>query len=186
MQLNASQVTVMLPVRNLARAREFYEQALALPAGEERRDGKVVYRCGGTEIALFPRPEGTKAEHTAVSWTIFAPRSGSSKAVVCCSPTTTCRGSRRSSTSACWVRRKPHGSTIRKETSSACTRISRRPRPRRSDGAQVRRPETVAAIPVTAISAVNPYAVRSGPDREAFTVMVFLYQTHGGLDGLLS
>ncbi|WP_306752075.1 VOC family protein [Paracoccus actinidiae] len=70
MQLNASQVTVMLPVRNLARAREFYERALALQAGEERRDGKVVYRCGGTEIALFPRPEGTKAEHTAVSFRV--------------------------------------------------------------------------------------------------------------------
>lgn len=70
MQLNASQVTVMLPVRDLARARKFYEQALALPAGEERRDGKVVYHCGGTEIALFPRPEGTKAEHTAVSFRV--------------------------------------------------------------------------------------------------------------------
>ncbi len=70
MQLNASQVTVMLPVRDLARARAFYERALALPAGEERRDGKVVYRCGGTEIALFPKPEGTKAEHTAVSFRV--------------------------------------------------------------------------------------------------------------------
>lgn len=70
MQLSASQVTVMLPVRDLARAREFYERALALPAGEERHDGKVVYRCGGTEIALFPRPEGTKAEHTAVSFRV--------------------------------------------------------------------------------------------------------------------
>lgn len=70
MHLNASQVTVMLPVRDLARAREFYEQALALPAGEERLDGKVVYHCGGTEIALFPKPEGTKAEHTALSFRV--------------------------------------------------------------------------------------------------------------------
>lgn len=70
MQLNASQVTVMLPVRDLARARAFYEQALALPEGEERLDGKVVYRCGGTEIALFPRPDGTKAEHTALSFRV--------------------------------------------------------------------------------------------------------------------
>ena len=70
MQLDASQVTVMLPVRDLARAREFYERALALPAGEERLDGKVVYHCGGTEIALFPKPEGTKAEHTALSFRV--------------------------------------------------------------------------------------------------------------------
>jgi hypothetical protein len=33
-------------------------------------DGKFVYRCGGTELALFPRPEGTKAEHTALSFRV--------------------------------------------------------------------------------------------------------------------
>lgn len=70
MHLDASQVTVMLPVRDLARARTFYEEALALPRGEERPDGKVVYHCGGTEIALFPRSEGTKAEHTALSFRV--------------------------------------------------------------------------------------------------------------------
>ena len=70
MQLNSQQVTVMLPVRDLARAREFYERALALPSGEEKQDGKVVYHCGGTEIALFPKPEGTKAEHTALCFRV--------------------------------------------------------------------------------------------------------------------
>lgn len=70
MQLNSQQVTVMLPVRDFARAREFYERALALPSGEEKLDGKVVYHCAGTEIALFPKPEGTKAEHTALSFRV--------------------------------------------------------------------------------------------------------------------
>ncbi len=70
MELSASQVTVMLPVRDLARARAFYEQALALPSGEARPDGKVVYHCGGGEIALFPKPEGTKADHTALSFRV--------------------------------------------------------------------------------------------------------------------
>ncbi len=70
MQLSAQQVTVMLPVRDLARARDFYERALALPSGEEKPDGKVVYHCGGTEIALFPKPDGTKAEHTALSFRV--------------------------------------------------------------------------------------------------------------------
>jgi catechol 2,3-dioxygenase-like lactoylglutathione lyase family enzyme len=70
MHLGANQVTVMLPVRDLARARDFYERALALPAGVEKPDGKVVYNCGGTEIALFPKPEGTKAEHTALSFRV--------------------------------------------------------------------------------------------------------------------
>ena len=75
MQLNSQQVTVMLPVRDLARAREFYGRALALPSGEEKQDGKVVYHCGGTEIALFPKPEGTKAEHTALSFRVADIRS---------------------------------------------------------------------------------------------------------------
>jgi catechol 2,3-dioxygenase-like lactoylglutathione lyase family enzyme len=70
MNLAATQVTVMLPVRDLARARDFYERGLALDLLGERPDGKVVYRAGGTEIALFPRPEGTRAEHTAVSFRV--------------------------------------------------------------------------------------------------------------------
>ncbi len=65
--LAASQVTCMLPVKDLERARGFYERGLGLTAGELKPDGKLVYRVGGTEIALFPKPEGTKAEHTALS-----------------------------------------------------------------------------------------------------------------------
>jgi catechol 2,3-dioxygenase-like lactoylglutathione lyase family enzyme len=68
MDIAASQVTVMLPVKDLARARRFYEERLGLAAGEARPDGKFVSRCGGTELALFPKPEGTRAEHTAVSF----------------------------------------------------------------------------------------------------------------------
>lgn len=68
--LNHAQVTCMLPVKDLARARQFYEQGLGLEAGLTKPDGKFVYRCGGTELALFPRPEGTKAEHTALSFRV--------------------------------------------------------------------------------------------------------------------
>ena len=32
--------------------------------------GKFVYRLGATEIALFPREEGTKATHTALSFRV--------------------------------------------------------------------------------------------------------------------
>jgi catechol 2,3-dioxygenase-like lactoylglutathione lyase family enzyme len=60
----------MLPVKDLQRARRFYEESLGLEAGAARPDGKFVYRCGGTEIALFPKPEGTKAEHTALSFRV--------------------------------------------------------------------------------------------------------------------
>jgi catechol 2,3-dioxygenase-like lactoylglutathione lyase family enzyme len=60
----------MLPVKDLARARRFYEQILALEPVGLKPDGKFVYRCAGTEIALFPKPEGTKAEHTALSFKV--------------------------------------------------------------------------------------------------------------------
>jgi catechol 2,3-dioxygenase-like lactoylglutathione lyase family enzyme len=61
-------VTTMLPVKDLARARHFYEQALGLEGAEVQADGKVAYVCAGTRLALFPREGGTKAEHTAVSF----------------------------------------------------------------------------------------------------------------------
>ncbi len=60
----------MLPVKDLARARAFYEGGLGLQAGALKPDGKFVYRCGGTELALFPKADGTKAEHTAVSFRV--------------------------------------------------------------------------------------------------------------------
>jgi hypothetical protein len=51
----------------MARARRFYEEQQRLEPVGEKPDGKFVYRVGGTEIALFPKPEGTRAEHTALS-----------------------------------------------------------------------------------------------------------------------
>lgn len=68
--LTKTQVTCMLPVKDLARARQFYEERLQLEALGAKPDGKFVYRCGGSEIALFPEPEGTKAEHTALSFAV--------------------------------------------------------------------------------------------------------------------
>lgn len=68
--LATTQVTCMLPVKDLDRARRFYEESLGLQPVGLKPDGKFVYRCGGTEIALFPKPEGTKAEHTALSFQV--------------------------------------------------------------------------------------------------------------------
>ena len=59
--LNGNLVTAMLPVKDMARARRFYEEQLGLKPLGLKPDGKFVYRCGGTELALFPRPGGTKA-----------------------------------------------------------------------------------------------------------------------------
>jgi catechol 2,3-dioxygenase-like lactoylglutathione lyase family enzyme len=61
----------ILPVKNLDRAREFYAAGLGLEAQGLQADGKFLFRCGGGAIlALFPKPNGTKAEHTAVSFRV--------------------------------------------------------------------------------------------------------------------
>jgi catechol 2,3-dioxygenase-like lactoylglutathione lyase family enzyme len=66
----STQATCILPVKDMARARRFYEDTLGLEVVGGKADGKFVYRCGGTEVALFPKAEGTKAEHTALSFQV--------------------------------------------------------------------------------------------------------------------
>ena len=68
--LASTQVICRLPVKDMARARRFYEEALGLVPLGAKPDGKFIYHCGGTELALFPKPEGTKAEHTALSFKV--------------------------------------------------------------------------------------------------------------------
>lgn len=68
--LSNAPVTTMLPVKDMARARAFYEGCLGLTPGNFRADGKYEYVVGGCTLALFPKPEGTKAEHTAVSFRV--------------------------------------------------------------------------------------------------------------------
>lgn len=63
-------LTTMLPVTDLARARDFYERCLGLVPGGLRPDGKFLYAVGGGTLALFPKAEGTKADHTAVSFQV--------------------------------------------------------------------------------------------------------------------
>jgi len=66
----STEVTCILPVKDMDRARRFYESSLGLTPLGGKPDGKFIYRCGGTEIALFPKPEGTKAQHTALSFRV--------------------------------------------------------------------------------------------------------------------
>jgi catechol 2,3-dioxygenase-like lactoylglutathione lyase family enzyme len=69
--LTKAPVTTMLPVKDLNRAREFYEKKLGLKPIGARQDGKFLFAGGdGGTLALFPKPEGTKAEHTAVSFMV--------------------------------------------------------------------------------------------------------------------
>lgn len=68
--LSDASVTTMLPVMDMDRARAFYEGCLGLKPGGFRPDGKFVYAVGGSTLALFPKPEGTKANHTAISFQV--------------------------------------------------------------------------------------------------------------------
>ena len=63
-------VTTMLPVIDMARARAFYEGCLGLKPGNFKPDGKFEYAVVGSTLALFPKADGTKAEHTAISFRV--------------------------------------------------------------------------------------------------------------------
>jgi catechol 2,3-dioxygenase-like lactoylglutathione lyase family enzyme len=68
--LASAPVTTMLPVKDLTRARAFYEGMLGLKPVGLKPDGKFTYDCGGATLALFPKGGGTKADHTAVSFQV--------------------------------------------------------------------------------------------------------------------
>ena len=68
--LKGTQISCMLPVIDLERARRFYGEQLGLEAVGAKASGKFVYRCGGTEVALFPKPGGTKATHSTLSFQV--------------------------------------------------------------------------------------------------------------------
>jgi predicted enzyme related to lactoylglutathione lyase len=69
--LNRAPVTTILPVKDMTRARNFYEKQLGLEPRGFAADGNYLFACGGgAQIALIPKPEGTKAEHTALSFEV--------------------------------------------------------------------------------------------------------------------
>jgi catechol 2,3-dioxygenase-like lactoylglutathione lyase family enzyme len=69
--LGNAPVTVILPVLEMQRAREFYEHKLGLHPQGPGSDGMFLYTCGnGAVLGLSPRETGTKAEHTALSFEV--------------------------------------------------------------------------------------------------------------------
>ncbi len=63
-------MVVILPVKELERARAFYVERLGFEAEGLAADGKFVLRAAGAKLALMPKPGGTKAEHTALSFKV--------------------------------------------------------------------------------------------------------------------
>jgi len=69
--LSTAPLTTILPIVDMNRARDFYENKLGLKAVGMKPDGKFVYACGGGAVlALFPKEGGTRAEHTAISFQV--------------------------------------------------------------------------------------------------------------------
>jgi len=69
--LSQSPLTTILPVIDMQRARSFYEQKLGLKAQGSKPDGGFLYSCGnGSLLELYPKPGGTKADHTAASFEV--------------------------------------------------------------------------------------------------------------------
>lgn len=69
--LSKAVVTTILPVKDMNRAREFYEKKLGLEPRGFAADGNYLFACGGdAQIALITKPEGTRAEHTALSFEV--------------------------------------------------------------------------------------------------------------------
>ena len=67
--LAQGKVATRLPVQDLERARAFYEEKLGLEAAEERPGG-LLYRCGGTEFALFESAGAATGDHTQMGWEV--------------------------------------------------------------------------------------------------------------------
>src|SRR6476620_984517 len=71
MTLATSAVAVMLPVEDVDRARKFYEEKLGLKYDGLNMEGSAMFPLeGGTTLLLLPRPGGSRADSTAMSWSV--------------------------------------------------------------------------------------------------------------------
>ena len=71
MSLASSAVAVMLPVEDVDRARKFYEEKLGLKYDGQNMEGSAMFALdGGATLVLLPRPGGSRADSTAMSWAV--------------------------------------------------------------------------------------------------------------------
>lgn len=63
--LSNARISAVIPVTDLDRAREFYEDVLGLPVfREELEQGVVMYRSAGTYLTIYERQTPSSGEHT--------------------------------------------------------------------------------------------------------------------------
>ncbi|HYK05726.1 MAG TPA: VOC family protein [Thermoanaerobaculia bacterium] len=68
--LGTAPVTTILPVIEAERARDFYQHTLGLRYIGKSGDGKHLFSIASGTLALLAKPEGTRAEHTALSFEV--------------------------------------------------------------------------------------------------------------------
>ncbi|MGW1955649.1 VOC family protein [Streptomyces sp. NPDC001920] len=67
--LARGQVATRLPAQDLARARRFYSEKLGLEPVDERPGG-LLYRCGGTEFAVYLSTGASPGTFTQMGWQV--------------------------------------------------------------------------------------------------------------------
>lgn len=67
--LARGRVATRLPAQDLDRARRFYAEKLGLAPVDERPGG-LLYRCGGTDFALFQSAGASPGTFTQMGWEV--------------------------------------------------------------------------------------------------------------------
>jgi len=70
--LGDARVEPAIPVSDMAKAQEFYENKLGLSGGRQIFDGGITYPCGeGREIHIYPSPANAgKSGSTVAAWEV--------------------------------------------------------------------------------------------------------------------
>lgn len=69
--LSTSTMTTVLPVKDLDRARSFYQDSLGLkPAGSNGEDSLLFSSDGSTTVELLVRPDADTSDHTSISFEV--------------------------------------------------------------------------------------------------------------------
>ncbi|MGW6906440.1 VOC family protein [Streptomyces sp. NPDC054940] len=67
--LARGQIATRLPAQDLERARRFYSEKLGLEPVDERPGG-LLYRCGGTEFAVYRSTGASPGTFTQMGWQV--------------------------------------------------------------------------------------------------------------------
>jgi catechol 2,3-dioxygenase-like lactoylglutathione lyase family enzyme len=67
--LTRAPIRAYIPVKDVARARKFYEDKVGLrPKGEYA--GGVIYECGGSEAFMYPTPNAGTSKASQAFWQV--------------------------------------------------------------------------------------------------------------------